>query len=163
MPLKIRGVQPVESPTVDLDEYVPLTAQWPAYSRLRQAPISITLDVGASLVEIKTDQDSGEVVEVILVDLVRPEEKVLPLPVPTTVDSGVPVLSYDESAQDPSAGGVQLYTDGLCLRFGPESVARGVGDSTAVFGFSDQGNLAEFVLRLSPPDITRLRACLASG
>ncbi|MFF7795229.1 hypothetical protein [Streptomyces sp. NPDC007991] len=159
MPFTIQGVQPHEGHVVEIDEYVPMAIQWPGYARLQQAPHSVVLDVAASLVEIKTDHDSGEVVELILVHVVRPEDSELPLGVPGTIESGVPLMSYTESSQDSSAGGVRLYADGLRVRFGQESAtARAVGDPAVVFVFSEQGHLVEFDVRLDFDRMARLRA-----
>ncbi|MGK5696269.1 hypothetical protein ACSNOJ_25830 [Streptomyces sp. URMC 128] len=152
-------MQPYEGHVVEIDEYVPLTIQWPGYARLRQAPHSVVLDVRASLIEIKTDHDSGEVVELILAHVVRPEDSDIPLGVPGAIESGVPLMSYTGSSQDSSAGGVRLYADGLRVRFGQESAtARAVGDPAAVFGFSEQGHLVEFDVRLNFDRMARLRA-----
>ncbi|MCM2517891.1 hypothetical protein NC658_32370 [Streptomyces griseoincarnatus] len=157
MPFAICGLQPQEGHHVEFDEYVPLTVQWPGYARLRQAPASVVLEAGSSIVEIKTDRDSSEVVELILVELAKPESSTATLPVPEAVEPGVPLMSFDESVT-PGVGGVRLYADGLSLRFGERRSVRGVGDSVAVFGFCDQGNLVEFDLRLGLRGMSRLRA-----
>lgn len=157
MSFTIRGAQPRAGHTVEIDEYVPLTVQWPGYARLREAPQSVVLDVGASLVEVKTDRDSGEVVELVLVDVGRPEDSDAPLLVPSAVESGVPLMLYDESIQVSSAGGVHLYADGLRVRFGQEGAARAVGDPMAVFGFSELGHLVEFDVRLDLDRMAQLR------
>jgi hypothetical protein len=59
-------------------------------------------------------------------------------------------MSYAESGQDRSAGGVQLYADELRVRFGQERASRAIGAPAAVFGFSELGHLAEFDVRLDP-------------
>lgn len=158
MSFTIHGAQPRGGHTVEIDEYVPLTIQWPGYARLRQAPQSVALDVGTSLVEVKTDLDSGEVVELVLVDVSRPEDSYAPLLLPAVTESGVPLMSYDESTRGSSGGGVHLYTDGLCVRFGQEPASRAVGDPTAVFGFSELGHLVEFDVRLDLGRMAQLRA-----
>ncbi|WND23591.1 hypothetical protein [Streptomyces violaceus] len=151
-------MQPREGHIVEIDDYVPLTVQWPGYARLQQAPRSVVLDVKASLVEIKTDHDSGEVVELILVHVVRPEDSDNPLAAPGVIESGVPLMSYVESSQDSSAGGICLYADGLRVRFGQEPASRAVGDAGAVFGLSDIGHLVEFDARLGLDSMAQLRA-----
>ncbi|MFD4262620.1 hypothetical protein ACFWR9_34615 [Streptomyces sp. NPDC058534] len=159
----IHGIRPHGRHTVEIDEYVPLTIQWPGYARLRQTPQAVVLDAGASLVEVKTDRDSGAVVELVLVDTGRPEHSDTPLFVPRVLESGIPALSYAESAQDGSVGGVQLYSDGLRVRFGQERVSRAVGDPDAGFGFSEAGHLVEFGVRLDLDRMARLRAAWGLG
>ncbi|MEU6177674.1 hypothetical protein [Streptomyces coeruleorubidus] len=158
MSFTIHGAQPHQGHTVEIDEYVPLTIQWPGYARLRRAPKSVVLDVGTSLVEVKTDRDSGEVVELILVHVGRLENSNIPLVAPGVIESGVPLMSYAESSQDSSAGVVRLYTDGLRVRFGQEPASRAVGDAEAVFGFSEMGHLVEFDVRLGLDRMAQLRA-----
>ncbi|WP_406837254.1 hypothetical protein ACICHK_14730 [Streptomyces sp. AHU1] len=145
---------------VEIDEYVPLTVQWSGYSHLREAPQSIVLDAGASLVEVKTHRESGEVVELILIDIGQPEnfDTSLNASAPVLIDSGVPLVSFKESSQDRSVGGVDLYVDGLRLRLGEGHTARVVGSQDAAFGFSDPGHLVEFDLRLDPDRMAQLRA-----
>lgn len=145
---------------IEIDEYVPLTVQWSGYSRLQEAPRSVVLGAGASLVEVKTDRESGEVVELILVDLGQPEnvDASLSASAPAFIDSGVPRVSFKESSQDRSAGGVGLYVDGLRLRLGEGPTARVVGSPDAAFGFSEPGHLVEFDLRLRPDRMAQLRA-----
>ncbi|MDW4907150.1 hypothetical protein RB628_17795 [Streptomyces sp. ADMS] len=145
-----------------MDEYVPLTVQWAGYSRLRDAPRSVVLDIGDSLVEIKPDRNDGEVVEVVLVELVRPEcfDDLLDIAETTEIEinPGVPCVSFDESDQEDSEGSVRLYTDGLRIRFAGGRAVRRVGDMKAMFGFSDLGHLVEFAVRLEPDLMARLRA-----
>ncbi|MFD5745060.1 hypothetical protein ACFXJM_38935 [Streptomyces massasporeus] len=63
MPFALHGAQPRKGHTVEIDDWVPLTVQWLGDGCLQHAPLSVVLDVKTSLVEIKTDRDSGEVVE----------------------------------------------------------------------------------------------------
>ncbi|MDX3750612.1 hypothetical protein PV734_29070 [Streptomyces sp. AK08-02] len=142
-----------------MDEYVPLTVQWEGYSRLQDAPRSVVLEIGESLVEVKTDRNSGEVVEVVLLDLVRPEcvEDVLDI-TETKIDPGVPCVSFDESDLEGSNCEVRLYADGLQIRFADGRAARRFGDTKAMFGFSDPGRLVEFKVRLKPDLMARLRS-----
>jgi hypothetical protein len=163
VPFTILGVNPAGEYFVEVDEYIPLTVQWSRYSRLREAPRSVVLDAGGSLVEIKTDRDSGEVVELVLVDIGRPERSDTSLNAPAVTDSGVPLVAFDESPQGRSVGGVCLFADGLRIHLGAGRAARGVGDSEAVFGFSDPGQLVEFDLRLDPDRMARLRALGRAG
>ncbi|AQS65612.1 hypothetical protein [Streptomyces pactum] len=163
MSFTIHGARPHGGHTVEIDEYVPLTIQWPGYARLRQTPQTVVLDVGASLVEVKTDRDSGEVVELVLVDMGRLESSDTPLLVTGTVESGIPLLSYDESTQDDSVSGVHLHSDGLRVRFRQERTSRSVGDEEAVFGFSETGGLVEFEVRLGLDRMAELRAVCGLG
>ncbi len=157
MPFTICGRQPQEGGHhVELDEYVPLTVQWPGYARLRQAPTSVVLAVGPSILEVKTDGDSSEVVELVLFTLAKPESSTSGLSVPEAVEPGVPLMSFDESVP-PGSGGVRLYADGLSLGFGEGCPVRWVGDSGAVFGFCHEGILIEFNLRLGRLGMYRLR------
>ncbi|WP_329327889.1 hypothetical protein [Streptomyces luteogriseus] len=148
MSFTIQSVQPHGEPTVEIDEYVPVTIQWPGYGRLRQAPQSVVLEVGTSLVEVKTDRDSGEVVELVLVDMGQPEDSDAPLLMAGVMESGVPLMSYAETAQNDSASGIHLHSDGLRVRFGRKRASRAVGTPGAVFGFSDVGLLVELDVRL---------------
>ncbi|MDQ1017754.1 hypothetical protein [Streptomyces afghaniensis] len=158
MPFTIHGVQLNEGHAVDIDEYVPLTIQWPGYARLQQAPHSVVPDVGASLVEIKTDRDSGEVVELKLVHIGRLEQSETSLVTPGPIESGVPLMSYAESSQDNSARAVHLHSDGIHIPVGQEPAARAVGEPTAVFGFSERGHLVEFDVGLDFDRMALLRA-----
>jgi hypothetical protein len=158
VPFTIHGAQPHEGHVVEIDEYVPLTIQWPGYARLQQAPQSVVLDVRGSFVEIKTHHDSGEVVELILIHVVRPEISDTPLAAPGVIESGVPLMSYDESTHDGSVGGVHLYTDGLRVRFRQEDATQAIGDPAAAFGFSVLGHLVEFDVRLDLDRMSQLRA-----
>ncbi|WP_282699630.1 hypothetical protein [Streptomyces sp. CC219B] len=141
-----------------MDEYVPLTVQWSGYSRLREAPRSVVLDIGTSLGEVKSDRDSDEVVEIVLVDIGRPEVTDTLLSSPAVVGSGVPLMVFDESPQDCSAGGVRLCRDGLQIRLKEGLAAKGVGDKEAIFCFSDLGHLVEFDVRLAADWMAQLRA-----
>ncbi|MCZ4509092.1 DUF6531 domain-containing protein [Streptomyces sp. ActVer] len=95
--------------------------------------------------------------------MTRPESCDAPLSVPGVMDSGVPLLSFDVASQDPSAGGVRLYADGLRIRLGEGHATRGVGDLEAVFGFLDSGRWVEFDVRLDPDHMARLRALCSPG
>ncbi|MEV7344271.1 hypothetical protein [Streptomyces sp. NPDC093544] len=150
---------------VEVDEDIPMTVQWAGYASLREAPRSVVLDAGASLVEVKTDRDTSEVVELVLIDIARPESREAPLDAPGVLDPGVPLVVFDESSQpqDRSAGGVRLYADGVRIRLGEGHAARGVGDSGAVFGFSDPGHWIKFDVRLDPDRMARLRALCRAG
>ncbi|GGS95612.1 hypothetical protein [Streptomyces violaceus] len=163
MSFLIHGAQLSRGHTVEIDEYVPLTIQWPGYARLRQAPQSVVVDVGASSVEAKTDRDSGEVVELALVDMGRPEDSDAALLLPGVTESSVPLMSYDEASQDSSASGVHLHSDGLRIRFAQERAFRAVGDTEAVFGFSEMGHLVEFDVRLGLERMAQLRAVYSLG
>jgi hypothetical protein len=125
-------------------------------------PQTVVLDVGA-LVEVKTDRDSGEVVELILVDLGHAEGSDSPLATSCPLEPGIPLLTYDESVDDGSVGGVQLHSDGLRVRFGQERASRAVGVPEAVFGFSETGHLVDFELRLDGDHMTQLRAVCGLG
>lgn len=163
MSFGILGLAPTRAHFVEVDEDIPMTVQWAGYASLREAPRSVVLDVGASLVEVKTDRDSGEVVEVVLIDIARPESRGALLSAPGVVDPGVPLVAFDGSSQDRSAGGVRLYADGVRIRLGAGRAVRAVGDSDAVFGFSDPGRWVEFGVRLGRDGMARLRALCRPG
>jgi hypothetical protein len=63
VPFALQGAQPRKGHTVEIDDWVPLTVRWSDHGCLHHAPLSVVLDVKASLVEIKTDTGSGKVVE----------------------------------------------------------------------------------------------------
>ncbi|MFB7931652.1 hypothetical protein ACFC4C_21370 [Streptomyces sp. NPDC056039] len=86
MSFTIHGAQPRGVHTVEI-----------GVAHLRQAPQSIVLDVGASLVEVKTERDSGEMVELVVVDVSRPEDSNAPLLLSGVTEFGVPLMSYGES------------------------------------------------------------------
>ncbi|MER6342593.1 hypothetical protein ABT258_37710 [Streptomyces tendae] len=158
MSFKIQGTRPRGEHTVEIDEYVPLTIQWPGYTLLQQAPRTAVLEAGASLIEIKTDCDSGEMVEFVLVDMGSPEISDDPLCVPDVVETGVPLLSYDESIRNESVSGAHLYSDGLRVSFGHDRVSQTIGASGAAFGFSEMGYLVEFNVLLGRDCAAQLRA-----
>ncbi|MEU4985919.1 hypothetical protein [Streptomyces sp. NPDC021969] len=162
MSFTIQGTRSRGEHTVEIDEYVPLTIQWPGYAHLRQTPQTVTLDVGASLVEIKTDRDSGETVEFVLVDMSHPEISETPLSIPDIMESGIPLLSYDGSDQDDSASGVHLHADGLRVCFSQERATRIVGIPGTVFEFTEMGQLVQFNVLLGLDCMAQLRACVAS-
>ncbi|MCX4883528.1 hypothetical protein [Streptomyces sp. NBC_00847] len=162
MPFMILGLQSAEKPFVEVDEYVPATVRWSGYARLRRAPRSFMVDAGASLVEVKTDADSGAVVEIVLVDIASPERYEAPLTTPGRVDAGVPLVTFDDSAQD-SADGVHLYRDGLRIRFSQGPATRRVGDSEAVFSFSEIGHLVDFDVWPGLERMALLRAVCGLG
>lgn len=143
MPFTILGVVPERKCFVEVDEYIPLTIHWQGYSRLRDAPQTVVLEAGASLVEFKLDHLSGEIVEVVLVDLPRPETVDAPLNAPQVSDPGAPRVSFEHPSQELFQGAVCLHADGLRIRLAEGAATRGIGDAEVVFGFSNLGHLVE--------------------
>ncbi|WP_327429235.1 hypothetical protein [Streptomyces sp. NBC_01236] len=157
MSFKVAGVVSGEEPFVEVDDYVPLTVQWPGYSRLHDAPKCLMLDVGTSLIEVKLNGGTGEVVEIILVDAGRLEFVDIPLPRPGTIELGIPLLSFAESSGSHEMGRVSLHSDGLriCLEGGASGKA--VGGDGVLFRISDQGSLLEVDVTLNSSSLARMR------
>ncbi|MFJ4833609.1 hypothetical protein ACIP79_27415 [Streptomyces sp. NPDC088747] len=155
---RISGVNQERQHFVEVDEYVPLTVQWSGYSRLRTAPRSVVLDLGVSLVGVKTDRDSGEVVEVVLVEISRPLTFDVPRGAPVEAEPGIPLVYYEENPLGPPTGEIRLYSDGLRIRLAEGCSVRQVGDSEAAFGFSEAGYWVDINVRLDPEKMTGLRA-----
>lgn len=155
MKLKLLGVEPSSEPSVEIDEYIPVTAQWPAYTSLTSAPACLMLDVGASLVEIKTSETTGELVEIVLVDAKQLDSVDADLNFPTDFEPGSPILSIEESA-DCGISGVRRYSDGLDIHFAEVTPVRTVGSSRVLFRFSPKNELIGISLKFREAEMGRL-------
>lgn len=155
MAIFLADVTPWGSPTVEADEYVPVTITWPGYLRLSDSPKSMMLDAGGCLLEVKTDRSSGELVELIVVDARRRDLVQEPAPLgPPAFESGTPCLDVQEAEEGITGPSVsRLHPNGLDVSLTPEDVTRWVGDSRCVLGFSPSGELARMVIRLDPADV----------
>ncbi|MET7900934.1 hypothetical protein ABZS86_05460 [Streptomyces sp. NPDC005355] len=145
---------------MDIDEYVPLTIQWPRYATLQQVPTCLMLVAGGSLVEVKFDAEDGEIVEVILVDVRGVEQIDSPVLGPAVIEEGIPMIGIVHSVEGEAAGGVQIHENGLDVRFMEGEIARSVGTGGVVLGFSTQGELLGVRVKLGPSDVFQLHEVL---
>ncbi|MYT22898.1 hypothetical protein GTW69_21870 [Streptomyces sp. SID7760] len=147
-----------EGPTVEVDEYVPVTLTWPGYFRMSDSPKSLMLDVGGCFVEIKVDRSSGELLEVIVVDaprsgLLRSSD---PLVIPG-FEPGIPCLDVSEEedwAADAALDRIapRLHSDGLDLTLRSQEAVRWIGGPRCRMGFSPEDELVRLSISLEPPD-----------
>lgn len=150
----LANVNQRERPTVEVDEYVPVTLTWPGYLRLSDSPNSVMLDAGSCLLEMKVDRYSRELVELVIVDVRRTDliRESVPLESPI-FESGIPCLEFrDTEGRSTSLLKSRLYFDGLDVLLAAEEVVRWVGDPCCVMGFSASDRLARVLIRLDPVD-----------
>ncbi|ATM24817.1 hypothetical protein SMD44_p20034 (plasmid) [Streptomyces alboflavus] len=159
MKFKLLKVAPSEAPLIEIDEYVPLTLQWPSYFSLDATPESWMVGVGESLVEIKTCPATGVLVEIILVDAKGVQQEEGGITIPPDFDQGFPILGIEEPEKH-QEGEIHSYADGLKVLFMKAPVSRIIGDGGVFFGFSVAGYLVYASVTLEGSDRNRLHEVL---
>lgn len=146
-----------ENPELEVDDYVPVTCTWPGYLRLSDKPSVAMLDSGGCLLELKVNRTSGQVVELVVVDvrqkgLIR-ESTAIDYP---AFEHGTPCFEFQDSGDDFGLVAPRLHSDGLDIALASEEAVRWIGSPHCVMGFSSRGRLARLMIRLDPEDVSQV-------
>lgn len=155
MKLELVGVKASDGPFVEIDDYVPVTIQWPGYRSLHGAPVCLMVSAGASLVELKLNAENGEIVELILVDVKSVQAKP-PVSRSSIRESGVPLIRVTDSSAAEQTGSVAHSNEGLTVRFADRDVVREIGGGGVFLEFSAEGEFVGFSVRPETPNWDQL-------